>query len=192
MTHIRTPAITLLALAALSGCGPKTFDLAPPSADDTLKKAPDWMMELPEKDDRLMSSATATSRDFQVSIDKAQALAQADIARQLSARLSNLTRQFREEVGLAADSQLLSEFSSVTKSLVDETLVGVRVAHRKIVTEGNIYRAYVLMELSLGEANQMLLGKLQSNEALLTRFRATQAYADLETELQDSRATSSH
>ena len=149
------------------------------------------MLALPDRDDRLSASATATSRDFQVAIDKAQALAQVDIARQLGSRLSNLTRQFREEVGLAADSQLLSEFSSVTKSLVDENLVGVRVADRKMVTTGNVYRAYVLMELSIGEANQMLLEKLQTKEALLTRFRATQAYADLDTELQRSK-TSSH
>jgi hypothetical protein len=37
----------------------------------------------------------------------------------------------------------------------------------------------------------MLLEKLQTKEALLTRFRATQAYADLDAELQRSQ-TSSH
>ena len=181
-----------LATCATLACGSGTFDLAPPSARDTVKKAPDWMMNVPADDDNLSAAATATSRDFQLAVDKARNLALVDIGRQLGTHMTNLTKQFQEETGMAADSQLLREFTSVTKAIVDETLVGARIAKRRLITEGNIYRAFVLVELPIGEANHALAQKLKSDEALYTRFRATQAYADLDDAVQGTRGTGSH
>ncbi len=178
-------------LTAALGCGPRTFDLAPSSAQNAVKDAPEWMIEVPRHDNHLVASATATSRDFQVAIEKARTLAETDIARQLGAHVSSLTRQFQEEAGLGADSQLLTEFLSVTKAVVDENLVGARVAERKLITEGNIYRAYVLMQLPVGDANRALMQNLRASKTLFVRLRATQAYADLENELRHSRTTAS-
>ena len=85
---------------------------------------------------------------------------------------------------MASDSELLTQFSSATKGITNESLVGAHVVERKVVPEGHIYRAYVLTRLPVGRANQLLMQKLQSREALYTRFRATEAYADLEAESQ--------
>ena len=178
-------------LTAALACGSRSFDLAPASARNTVNEAPDWMIEVPLDDNHLMASATATSRDFQVAIDKARTLAKADIARQLGAHVSSLTRQFQEEAGLVADSQLLTEFLSVTKVVVDENLVGARLAQRKLITEGNIYRAYVLMQLPVGDANRALMQHLRASETLFVRLRATQAYSDLENEFRHSHTTAS-
>jgi hypothetical protein len=175
--------LTLVMITVACG-GPKTFDLAPRSAHDTIDEAPRWLLEVPVDDDHLAASATATSRDFQVALDKARNLAQVDVAQQLGAHLSNLTKQFQEETGMASDSELLTQFSSATKGITNESLVGAHVVERKVVPEGHIYRAYVLMRLPVGRANQLLMQKLQSREALYTRFRATEAYADLEAESQ--------
>jgi hypothetical protein len=180
-SHIGTLALVLLTVA----CGaPKSFDLAPAAARKTIEKAPGWMLKVPTDADYLTASATATSRDFQVSIDKARGLAQVDLAQQLGSRLTNLTRQFQEETGMASDSELLTQFSSATKAIANETLVGAHVVERQVVPEGHVYRAYVLMRLPIGRANELLTQKLRSSEALYTRFRATQAYAELDAELQ--------
>ena len=186
MHNSRTPLIGTLALVLLAvACGgPKTFDLAPASARKTIEEAPSWMLEVPTDADHLTASATATSRDFQVAIDKARGLAQVDVAQQLGARLRNLTRQFQEETGMASDSELLTQFSSATKAIANETLVGAHVVERRVVPEGHVYRAYVLMRLPIGRANELLTQKLRSSEALYTRFRATEAYAELDAELQ--------
>ena len=183
----------VLPLLALVACGgPRTFDLAPRSAADAIDNAPGWMMEVPQDDDHVTAAATATSRDFQIAVDKARSTAQVDLAQQLGARMANLTRQFQEEVGMAADSQLLTEFSSVTKAVVDETLVGARMVKRRLMPERNVYRAYVLMQLPVGEANHVLLRKLKSDEALYTRFRASQAYAELDEQVRQYRETAGH
>ena len=188
ITSLAGSLATCMALA----CGSGTFDLAPPSARSTVEKAPDWMLNVPVDDDHLSAAATATSRDFQLAVDKAHNLALVDIGRQLGSHMKNLTRQFQEETGLAADSQLLTEFSSVTKAMVDETLVGARIARRRLISEGNIYRAFVLVELPIGDANLALAQKLKSDEALYTRFRATRAYAELDDEVQAARGTGGH
>lgn len=173
------------ALLLLAACGgPRSYDLAPQAARDVIAGAPKWMMEVPQDDDHLTASATATSRDFQVALDKARSLAQVDIAQQLGARMTNLTKQFQEETGMATDSELLTQFSSATKAIADETLVGARVAERAVQPEGDVYRAYVLMQLPVGRANELLLQKLQSHSAIYTRFRATQAYGELDAELK--------
>lgn len=174
--------VPLLALAACGG--PKTFDLAPPSAQETIKKAPDWYLQPPAEDDHLIAAATATSRDLQIAVDKARSQAQADIAQQLGTRLMNLTSRFQEETGLSNQSTLLSQFSSATKAVTDETLAGVRTRRTSAREEGDVYRAYVLAELPLAQANKLLLGRLQNQQEMYTRFRATEAYADLDAELQ--------
>ena len=82
------------------------------------------------------------------------------------------------------DDRNLTTFSSTTKAITSETLVGAHVAERRVVPEGHVYRAYVLMRLPIGRANELLMQTLSSQEALYTRFRATEAYADLDAELQ--------
>ena len=98
--------------------------------------------------------------------------------------LANLTKQFQEETGLAEDSALLSQFSSATKSVTDQTLEGARVEQQELKNEQAIYRAHVLMGLPLGQANRLMMEKLKANQELYTRFRATQAFGELDKELE--------
>ena len=171
----------IAAIAVLcAGCGPRTFDLTPPSARETVNSAPDWMLEPPVEDDALTTAATATSRDMQAAFDKARTLAQADLAQQLGVRMASLTKQFQEEVGLASNSEFLTQFSSATKAVTDETLVGAHLSRRQVRPEGNVYRAFVLLSLPIGQANQLLMQKLQASDSLYTRFRATEAFGELD------------
>ena len=99
-------------------------------------------------------------------------------------QLENLTKNFQEETGLAVGSQLLSDFSSATKTATQQSLVGARVKEQKMVQDKGVYRSYVLMSLPLGEANQVLINQVQTNQELYTRFRATQAFEELEKEMK--------
>ena len=121
---------------------------------------------------------------MQLALQKARTTAQTELAQQLGTRLANLTKQFQEEVGLEADSELLTQFSSTTKAVTNETLTGAAVDQQKLVAEKRIYRAYVLMSLPLGGANQLLMDKIAANQNLYTRFRATQAFDALNAELE--------
>lgn len=186
-THWTTIAGGLTTMLLMGCGGPKTYSLTPRSAQDTIDDAPKWMLSPPAVDDHLTAAATMTSRDMQTAFDKARNMAQVDLAQQLGVRMANLSKQFQEEVGLASDSEFLTQFSSATKATTDETLVGARIDQQKVVPEGNVYRAYVLMRLPIGAANQLLMDKLSSHQNVYTRFRATQAYADLDAEIEKYR-----
>jgi hypothetical protein len=178
-------SILSLLLATLCACGgPKTTDLSPRSSEETIKNIPKWFLDPETDDDHLHANASGTSRDLQVALNKARTMAQADLAQQLGTRLGNLTRQFSEEVGMEEDSQLLSQFNSATKAVTDQSMSGARVDRQELVSERQIYRAYVHMSLPIGRANQLLMDKIRSNQQLYTRLRATQAYADLDRELE--------
>jgi hypothetical protein len=47
-----------------------------------------------------------------------------------------------------------------------------------------MWRAYVMMELPLGAANAALLDEIKKNKELYTRYRASEAFKDLDSEVQ--------
>ena len=189
---MRFSAITplLAGISLLCACGgPKTVNLAPRPNQEVVKQIPEWLLKPPADQDHLYAAASATSRDLQVALQKARINAQADLAQQLNNRLANLTKQFQEETGMAEDSALLSQFSSATKAVTQQTLEGARVDQQQVLPEKEVYRAYVLMSLPLGQANQLLMSKLKANQELYTRFRATQAFDELDKELKSAAAS---
>jgi hypothetical protein len=176
----------LAGASLLCACGgPKTVNLAPRPNHEVVEQIPDWLLKPPSDQNHLYAAASATSRDMQVAMQKARTAAQADLAQQMDTRLANLTKQFQEETGLAEDSALLSQFSSATKAVTKQTLEGAGVEQQKLLPEKEVYRAYVLMRLPLGQANQLLMSKLKANQELHTRFRATQAFGELDQELKN-------
>lgn len=178
---------TAVLAASLWACGgPKTVNLTPRPSQEVVEGVPEWLLKPPADQDHLYAAASATSRDLQVALQKARINAQTDLAQQLNIRLANLTKQFQEETGMAEDSALLSQFSSATKAVTQQTLEGARVDQQQLLPEKEVYRAYVLMSLPLGQANQLLMSKLKANQELYTRFRATQAFDELDKELKSA------
>jgi hypothetical protein len=164
------------------GCGgPK--NLTPDPSEKVVKKIPDWYLEVPEDSNYLYSAATMTGRDLQVSVQKATTAARTSLAQQFGVRVENLTKQFQEEIGVNEGSEFIQHFSSASKTVADEMLRGSHIEKKEIQPEKEVYRAYVLMRLPLGKANKMLLDEIKKNNALYSKFRATQAYEELDKEI---------
>ncbi len=161
------------------------FSCAP--ATKVVPQPPDWYPNPPQDPNFLFAVATATSRDLQLASEKAKQDCRVDLASQLEANVSGLIKKFDEEVGRTEDSELLGLYTQVSKTVVDQTLVGARVKKLKVYKEGDLYRVYVLMELPLGFMKEMLLNQVKKQEALYTRFRASQAFRELEKEVQELR-----
>jgi len=184
-TSWRYAAPALLSAGLLAACGPAgPITLAPPASSKVIRSAPEWFVEPRAQAGDLVAAATMTSRDMQTAVTKARTLAQADLAQQLGTRMSSLTRQFQEETGAAVHSEFLTRFSQAVKAVSDQTLRGARVEAQELLPEGRVYRAYVLMSLDLAASNRLLAEKLRADEPLYTRARATQAFADLEREVE--------
>jgi hypothetical protein len=146
---------------------------------------PDWCLQIPESDEALYSCGTATSKDLQMSIEKAKQAGRADIARQMETKIKALFKRFQEETGLGEDAEFLSMATDVSKSVTSTSLIGCKAKSQEIMKEGPIFRAYVLMELPTGPANQALLNKINEEKNLYTRFRVTKAYDELDKEVDE-------
>ena len=177
-------SVVVVCTLTLCSCGgARTTNLAPRPTKEIIQASPDWFLKPPADSENLFATATATSRDMQLALQKARTAAQANLAQQLGTRMANLTKQFQEETGQDVNSEFLSQFSSTTKAVTNETLVGATVDRQKLVSERGIFRAYVLMNLPIGGANRLLIDKIKANQNLYTRFRATEAFDALNREL---------
>ncbi len=154
------------------------------ATDDAIEEMPEWMANPPEESNYLFGTASATSRNMQTAIDKAETQARGNIASQVETKFQSLTKQFQEEVGTGGDSEYLEQFTQAQKEVVNQVLNGTTSRDRKVVTEEGVYRAYILMEMPIGKASQELLSKLQQNEEMYTRFRQSQAFEELEEEVE--------
>lgn len=150
-------------------------------------RPPSWYPTPPQDPNYLFAAITATSRDQQLAVDKAKQDGRMDISAQIEARVSGLIKKFDEEVGRTEDSELLGMYTQVSMTVVDQTLVGCRARQQVIQKEGELYRAYVLMEVSLGFAKEVLADQLKKQEALYTRFRASKAFKEMEKEVEKLR-----
>jgi hypothetical protein len=173
--------ITLTALVAmviLVGCGGSNQ-----TVKETTSDVPDWFSSVPQDPNYLFAAQTAVSQDLQLSIDKATTGARTEIGRQMEIKVNGLQKKFEEEVGTGDNAQLLSQFTQASKTVVSTTLTGSRIKYQKQMKEGNGWRTYVLMEYPIGAANQALMESIKKNNEMYTRFRSTEAFKDLDSEV---------
>ena len=81
----------------------------PPPKEPADVWLPDWWNP-PEDPNYLFATATKTSRDMGLAINKATTEARNEIAKQMELRIQGLTKSFNEEVGLDEDAELLSQY----------------------------------------------------------------------------------
>ena len=176
-------AVLMLTVLAGTACSHRVALEGPQASRATLSAMPGWYRKPPNDDKWLFSPATATSQDVQIAINKAQAEGRAGLASQLEIKYGALTRRFVEETGIARDAQLLTEYEQTYKGVVSEVLVGSRAKEQTFGIDAGVYRAWVLMELPVGEASKKLLEQLRAQEQMYTRFRATEAFKELNAEV---------
>ena len=190
--------IVVLGLVVLwAGCGGSGKDVGPAettavgqdtggggSEEQAGIAVPAWFIDAPEDPNYLYATATGKSRDLQLAIDNAKAAGRLDIAGQMGTKVSGLFKRFREEIGAEEDAELLAMTTAVSKEVVSEVIQGCRTAKQAIQKEGISYRAYVLMEMPIGEANAALMSKIKESKNMYTRFRASQGFKELEDEVE--------
>jgi len=170
--------ISVLALS-LIGCGGNKTLTQTKTGD-----IPDWYKQLDKDESFFFSATTATSKDIQLAVEKAEAAARAAIARNVDVKVSGLQKSFQEEIGTAEESNLLQQFTSTSKTVFSTNLTGSKILKKEIVNDGTNYRAYVLMEYPVGAANEALLQQLSKQKELYTRFQASKAFKEMDDEVK--------
>ncbi|MFQ5640453.1 MAG: LPP20 family lipoprotein [bacterium] len=172
--------VLLLAFAiCFIGCGGSK-----PLVETKASPIPEWFSNTPQDPNFLYAAQTATSRDLGLAIDKAVTRARAEIARQFEVKVQGLTKSFQEEVGSSEDSEINETFSQTIRTVVSSQLMGSRASKTTHVKDGNNYRAYVLVEYPIGAANQAFMNALKANQNMYTRFRASEAFKEMDDEVK--------
>lgn len=121
---------------------------------------PDWFLNPPENSNYMFASASATSTDIRIAIDRAKIDARVDLAEQIKSNIQGTIENFSKEIEETGDSKFIQSYKKLGSNIVDQTLIGSRVKKSLIVKEGKMYRAFVLMELPLlkkGLMNQFIV-----------------------------------
>ena len=137
---------------------------------------PDWFMNPPSSDNYVYATQSATSQRMQVALDKATNSARGALASQLETKVEGMTKSFTEEVG----DDLRQQYTETQKTITSRVLRGTSPKEREVYKQENgTYRAFVLMELPVGEAAKELMSKIKQNDEMYTRFRASKAFEDM-------------
>ncbi len=173
--HARSPLslLSLLLVAVvLAGCGSSE-----PQAGG--REVPEWYLETPEETNYVYAANSATSQKMQVAIDKATTGARGDLAANLETKIESMTKSFTEEVG----DELRQQYTEAQKEITSKVLKGTSPREKEVFQQDDgTWRAYVLMELPVGEAAQQFLSKINSmdkNDEMYTRFRSSQAFKEM-------------
>jgi hypothetical protein len=163
----------LLIAAVFVGCGNDE-----PTVDG--REVPEWYLNTPEDPNYVYAANTATSQRMQVAIDKATTGARGDLAASLETKIESMTKSFTEEVG----DDLRQQYTEAQKEITSQVLKGTSPNQKEVFQQDNdTWRAYVLMELPVGEAAQQFLSKINSlnkEDEMYTRFRSSQAFKEMQ------------
>ena len=191
----------LLSAAALVGCASAPKPGAPEAAvleerkkeeqqtkavSQAVSNIPDWYKNRPTAANAIYTVGEATSGSLQFAVDRAVLIAKFAMATQINSRLSGRMRDYAREAGLSGS--LEGESERLVQNIVTEVnLAGYSHEKSEVFQEGKTYRAYVLLRYPTGEANKILHNQIRKSNELEVRLRASQAFQELEKEIEAQR-----
>lgn len=177
MTQYLAAAFLMILVMSCGGGSQQTMQTT------TEGEVPDWYLNKPEDPNFLYEPATATSQDMQLAVDKAVQAGRTGIGRQVETKIQAIQKRFQEETGVGEDAQLLDQMTQASKTVVSTSLTGSKEINKKIIKDGKMWRAYVLVQYPLGAAQEAFKAQIKKNEQAYTRFRATQTFKELDDEV---------
>ena len=150
---------------------------------------PEWYMTMPESDDTIFSSGTATAPDMQLAVDIAIMNAKTTLADRINGKLDSMTKSFVAKIGSDdLDTSVLEEIEKTSKNVIASVdVAGYNVGEMDITQDGVQYRAYVLLAYNNEEATKVLMNRLRKDRMIYSRLRSTEAWKELEKEVNKSK-----
>ena len=149
------------------------------SVERTIDKSPDWMIKVPTSSSAVYAAGTSSSGDYSMAVHKAKADAYGKICMTAGGTTSQRTKIYKTDTA-DASSQVSEMIIRTACKEVDIT--GVEVSDKKIIADGNRYRAYVLIALPTGDANVLKKAKNQQRLNEITAQRAPEAFKELDSQ----------
>jgi len=146
---------------------------------------PAWFLNPPSDPDNLYAATTSSSTNLSMAFDTAEDAGRVDITSEIQTKVTAMFRRYRQEVGAGEDSELASFSEAISKEGVSEVVRGIRRELGEVKQEGSVtYRVYVLMKMPLRLAKETLVRKVKADGDMHLRFRASEAFKELEKEVE--------
>lgn len=189
MKKILLSLLTVVVTLCLISCGAVGGpDLTPEPTRKVMKNIPDWFLNTPSKEGFRYETATATSQDLQLAINKATLDAASRLAATIQSEMEGYTKRVQEETGLGSDSDILDRYSQTQGQVIATALQDYIVAKKEILEEKSttqdIFRAYVLIEWDEGAANKRLLAQIKADKEVYDAIRATELLNEMEEKVE--------
>ncbi|NOZ08116.1 MAG: hypothetical protein GXO91_04450 [FCB group bacterium] len=181
-------SVAAIGLLTLVGCGGHT-----PAVADDLTEIADPFQELQDmangfiKDGNIAVVGVGTSTRQDIARDKARASAQAKLAESFETKVEVLKKKFTEELGSDMTNELNETFTNVIKTTSKTVLYGAIENKAKYFKDNKtgMISAGVVLYVSPDVMNQSLLDQMKNKPKLYERFRASEAYKELEKEMEN-------
>jgi hypothetical protein len=185
--QLKTAALALAIFSAACASAPQVVQSGDPApSKKAIQDIPEWILTPPKATaDNSYSSGQGDSRDMSIAINAAEADARNKMAQGLQVSMKGLEDKFQSSVrGEAGGEEAINTFRQAVRATTDQTMSGTTVASRKVTMDpsGTTYRVFVLMQGP--SAGKVLMDKVKADANLMARFRASQAFQDLDAELK--------
>ena len=189
---------TVSAVAFLGACGTKE----PPALVNTpevqyktqkvqaaISVVPKLYKELPTDEEAIFTTGTATAPDLQLAVDVATLNAKVTLADRINGKLDSMTKSFVAKIGSTdIDSSVLNEIEKTSKNVIASVdVAGYNPTKIDVFPSGTQYRAFVLLRYDNKEAYKIIMNRLRKDRMVYSRLRSTEAWKELETEVQKSK-----
>ncbi len=146
---------------------------------------PVWFLNPPSDPDNLYAATTSSATDLSMAFETAENAGRVDITSEIQTKVTAMFRRYRREVGAGEDSELESLSEAISQEVVSEVVRGIRRELGEVKQEGSVtYRVYVLMKMPLRLAKETLVRKVRADSDMHFRFRASEAFKELEAEVE--------
>jgi hypothetical protein len=175
--------------AVLAACGSTT-------PEDLNENIPEWVLNPVVEDGIAAASCVAASNNMSTDKSQAQALARVELAQQINTRVQALDKTYQERIDVDNQAQTGSTFTSVSKQLTEQSLVGARIIKTSYANFNERNQLCVLVSLGSSSIKELFDSIVKESERKLTmdqekvlyqEFKAHKAQQDLEAELMKKR-----
>ncbi|MBN1948212.1 MAG: hypothetical protein JW784_00550 [Candidatus Cloacimonetes bacterium] len=178
MRALKVVLLILVVLMLIPACGR--------SGPKDVKKAyyPDWW-QVQDSPDYVQTFGMATKVSQNSSYDAAHANAMLQAAQFVENYVKGMVKNYEEEAGVN-DPQVLALTSKVVKEVANAKFENALVSKQEtIILEDNHYQTFLRVSIPKDAINKNTLNKIRNEEALYNQFKASQAFNELDKEIED-------
>ena len=157
-------------------------------SETIVNNIPEWFLNLPDGGNLIVYAAgTNENLKLQWAYDRARDEAKETIASSLEVSITQQLNKIVDEISAGNDITLteeLTEITNITTNIVKAN--HWKEVEKDIQRNGDNYIVYVLIQFSMRNANKVLLDNIQTKENSYQKLKASQAFLELEEEVNKS------